>query len=100
MTQHDRSHHLLNQLRHDGLQTLQSHWKKLYQTDQKKALSLINDDALEFPTLFALREHFASRGYDDMIERNRIALSHVDNVLQGADLGIDKATHFLSISTT
>lgn len=96
MTQHDRSHHLLNQLRHDGLQTLQSQWKELYQTDQKKALSLINDEALEFPTLFALRGQFASRGYDGMIERNRIALSHIENVLHGADLGIDKATHFVN----
>lgn len=83
----------LNRLRRERPGALMEKWTQLYQTDIRRALDLINDPQLEFPALFTLKEQLATRG-SDLNPRNRIALAHIRNVLQGADLGMDAGAPF------
>ncbi|GGL62526.1 hypothetical protein [Sporolactobacillus putidus] len=83
----------LNRLRRERPGALQEEWTHLCQTDIKSALRLINDPKLEFPALFTLKDQLEERGAV-LNPRNRIALAHIRNVLQGADLGIDTNAPF------
>ncbi|MBM7646706.1 hypothetical protein JOD45_002939 [Scopulibacillus daqui] len=90
-----RNEHPLNQLRKHDKTDLLKKWKKLFDSDQKKAIKLINKDTLEFPTLFTLSKHIIEKKYKHQLnDRNKMAISHIENVLHGADLGIHKIKHF------
>ncbi|MFC7392807.1 hypothetical protein [Scopulibacillus cellulosilyticus] len=90
-----RNEHPLNQLRKHDTAELIKKWKKMFNENQKKAISLINKDALEFPTLFTLSKQIIEKKCKHQLnDRNKMALSHIENVLHGADLGIHKVKHF------
>lgn len=83
----------LNHLRHEQPDALIEEWNKISSTDHERALTLINDPGLEFPVLYMLRDQLETRS-DDLDHRTRIALSHIRNVLHGADLGITHGASF------
>lgn len=83
----------LNQLRRTQPDQLENAWSEWRRTDQRHAFELINDPQLEFPVLFMLKDQLQERD-SDLELRPRIALSQIQNVLHGADLGISEGAPF------
>lgn len=89
----DNGSNPLNQLRRSRPDHLINMWSEYCRTDREQAFELLRDPALEFPVLFLLKDKIESRE-NGLDPRARIALSHIQNVLHGADLGIQENVPF------
>ncbi|MFT8871229.1 MAG: hypothetical protein ABF868_02945 [Sporolactobacillus sp.] len=78
----------LNNWRNERPAALIEHWRSAVERDAASAYQYINDPQLDYPALFLLRDQLDVRGAD-LNPRVRIALSHVQNVLHGADNGLE-----------
>ncbi|RYL92195.1 hypothetical protein ABNN70_10675 [Sporolactobacillus sp. Y61] len=83
----------LNTLRRNRPEMLPMKWAENLRMGRDYAASLINDPQLEFPVLFLLRDQLDMRG-SEIDDRPKIALAHIQNVLHGADLGIQADAPF------
>ncbi|WP_100487914.1 hypothetical protein [Sporolactobacillus pectinivorans] len=93
MEAEDTQKNPLNQLRRSQPDRLGDTWSEWCRTDRQHAFTLINDPQLEFPVLFMLKDQLEERD-TDLELRPRIALSQIQNVLHGADLGINEGFPF------
>ncbi|TCP27056.1 hypothetical protein EV207_11834 [Scopulibacillus darangshiensis] len=85
----------LNERRKEGMVSLKKEWNNLYSENDHHALALINDGDLEFPTLYVLREDIKEKKCQHLlIERNQLALHHIENILHETNLGIAEHKHF------
>ncbi|MTT33113.1 hypothetical protein GMB86_13965 [Terrilactibacillus sp. BCM23-1] len=95
MSEFNRSDHPLNKTREKGIKVLKKEWQTLYNSNKDYASQLINDQALEFPTLFVLLHELEVRKDSvDLNDRNQIVINHVSNVLRGTDYGLTKESPF------
>ncbi|MFD2616757.1 hypothetical protein [Terrilactibacillus laevilacticus] len=95
MSEFNRSDHPLNKIREKGIKELKKEWQTLYSTNKDYAIQLINDQALEFPTLFLLLHELEVRKDSvDLNDRNQIVINHISNVLRGTDYGLTNESPF------
>jgi hypothetical protein len=87
----------LDNVRRDrGISELKNFFKQLYRKSSKTSLNFINNEQLQFPTLFILKnEILKSKLFDKLNERNKAALSITNEILMGKhDSPIKKQSHF------
>lgn len=78
-----------------GHKKLTSHYQQLLQDDPDHAVSLINDSALTFPSLFLLTDLLQEQtSSNDLSLRNQISIQHINNVLKEDDKGVIDDRHF------
>lgn len=68
----------------DGNDNLRDYFNKLAKEDKTKALSLINDNHLNFPSLFVLKSELKEhRLMENLNLRNKFALEFINEILEG-----------------
>lgn len=95
MTYSDRLDHPLNRHRKESVPGLIKEWNNLYNKNNTAAVASLNDASLDFPTFYVLKKEIKEKQcHNQLNDRNKLAMDHIENNLYGKNLGIQKNCHF------